>query len=391
MNLSFNIELTSTIDANRTLVSNISRAIIKKLAVKFEGNEIMSVDDYDVLACYRDLWKTKSEKRNAIHQGIISTDGCMENCIKLRINAGDKNASNTQDKAIADVYGSKFIIPLDFEMLDSAGPYYQAGLGNRLCYELTFNDYNRVTKPGVSSPKVPDAKYKITDISLEYEIATQPDLARSIRSEYQHMALLYDKILRRRKIVVNKSNTVWNWAFNTPCKSLKGILVLFEEEQSYTRDTSKFYNPKIQKVSVIVEGKPNQLYAQGMRSFEQYDETRKYFAEGKQRDNNANEIQKHLQLYDLSLGEYLVNKYALWLDFRPIDENFLHGTGRRIENASEGITLQIEKKAESAGALNAYIYLIMDAQLNIQNGTYVSAVYWINKVFMKEPHTLHCL
>ena len=45
-------------------------------------------------------------------------------------------------------------------------------------------------------------------------------------------------------------------------------------------------------------GKPNQLYAQGMRSFEQYDEIRKYFAEGKQRDNNANEIQKHLQLYD---------------------------------------------------------------------------------------------
>ena len=58
-----------------------------------------------------------------------------------------------------------------------------------------------------------------------------------------------------------------------------------------------------------------------------------------------------------------------------IDENELHGTGRRIENASEGIILQIEKKAESAGALNTYIYLIMDAQLNIQNGTYVSAVY----------------
>ena len=124
-----------------------------------------------------------------------------------------------------------------------------------------------------------------------------------------------------------------------------------------------------------MEGKPNQLYAQGMRSFEQYDEICKYFTEGKQRDNNANEIRKHLQLYNLSLGEYLVNKYALWLDFRTIDENKLHGTGRRIENASEGITLQIEKKAESAGALNAYSYLIMDAQLNIQNGAYVSVVY----------------
>ena len=51
-NLSFNIELTSTIDANRTLVSNIGRAIIKKLAVKFERNEIKNVDDFDVFACY---------------------------------------------------------------------------------------------------------------------------------------------------------------------------------------------------------------------------------------------------------------------------------------------------------------------------------------------------
>ena len=50
-----------------------------------------------------------------------------------------------------------------------------------------------------------------------------------------------------------------------------------------------------------------------------------------------------MQLYNLSLGEYLFNKYALWLDFRTIDENELHGTGRHVENASEGITLQIGK------------------------------------------------
>ena len=145
-NLSFNIELTSAVDANRTLVSNIGRTIIKKLAVKFEENEIMSVDNFNVFACYRDLWKTKSEKRNAIRQGIFSSGGCTTNCIRLRINAGNKDATNAQDKAIADAYGNKFIIPLDFEMLDSAAPYYQAGLGNRLCYELTLNDYNRVLK-----------------------------------------------------------------------------------------------------------------------------------------------------------------------------------------------------------------------------------------------------
>ena len=86
-----------------------------------------------------------------------------------------------------------------------------------------------------------------------------------------------------------------------------------------------------------------------MRSFEQYDEICKYFAEGKQKDNNTNEVQKHLQLHNISVGEYLTDRYALWLDFRTIDKNKLHGTGRRIENASEGITLQIEKKAETLG------------------------------------------
>ena len=141
-NLSFNIELSSTADLNRTLVSNIGRAIVKKLAVKFEGNEIMSVDDFDMFACYRDLWKTASEKINAIQQGIISIDGFTVNRMKLRINAKDKSPGNAKGKAIPDTYGNKFIIPLNFEMLDSAAPYYQAGLGNRLCYEITFNDYN---------------------------------------------------------------------------------------------------------------------------------------------------------------------------------------------------------------------------------------------------------
>ena len=61
-NLSFNIKLDSTDDKNRTSVSNVCRAIVKKLEVKFEVNEILSSDDFDAFSCYRDLWKTESEK-----------------------------------------------------------------------------------------------------------------------------------------------------------------------------------------------------------------------------------------------------------------------------------------------------------------------------------------
>ena len=62
VNLSFNMKLDSTNDKNRTLVSNIARAVIKKLMAKFERNEILSLNNFDLFACYRDLWKIKLEK-----------------------------------------------------------------------------------------------------------------------------------------------------------------------------------------------------------------------------------------------------------------------------------------------------------------------------------------
>ena len=66
--LSFNIELSSTADSKRALVSNVGWAIVKKLAIKLEGNEIFSANDFNVFACY--LWKTALEKQNAVRQGI---------------------------------------------------------------------------------------------------------------------------------------------------------------------------------------------------------------------------------------------------------------------------------------------------------------------------------
>ena len=123
----------------------------------------MSIDDFDVFACYQELWKTKSEKRNAMRQGIISNDSCTENCIKLKINTNNNSVSSAQDNTILATYGNKFIVPLNFEMLDSVIRYYQAGLGNRLCYKITFIYYNRVI---LSTGAKLDASYKISDISL---------------------------------------------------------------------------------------------------------------------------------------------------------------------------------------------------------------------------------
>ena len=80
----------------------------------------------------------------------------------------------------------------------------------------------------------PDSMYEIKDIALEYEIVAQLDLARNISEEYQTTVLLYDRVIRHSTKPVNKSDMAWNWSFNNHCKSLKGILVFFkEEEKSY--------------------------------------------------------------------------------------------------------------------------------------------------------------
>ena len=72
--LTFNISLADT-DVNRTLVGNLGRNIVRKLVVKLEGNEIISIDDYDILYSFYDCWKCKTERLNAVFQGIAEADG----------------------------------------------------------------------------------------------------------------------------------------------------------------------------------------------------------------------------------------------------------------------------------------------------------------------------
>ena len=128
--LTFNISLVGT-DVNRTLVGNLGRNIIRKLVVKLEGNEIISTDDYDILYSYYDCWKCKTERLNAVFQGIVEADGQTENAIKHQINAADK-PNNAKDQTVASIYDNRFCIPLDFE---SSLPLCQYGLGSCLTYE----------------------------------------------------------------------------------------------------------------------------------------------------------------------------------------------------------------------------------------------------------------
>ena len=272
---------------------------------------------------------------------------------------------------MASIYDNRFCISLDFEILETSLPLYQYGLGSRLTYELTFADNSDVIKSTDT-----DATYTISDISLEFDTIINASLTSQIRTEYMKSSILYDRILRACIIPLNKSDTSFSVDIKSPSKSLKGVLLIFTQERSATkfaRDTEEFYNPKITKVEVTVEGVPNELYAQNMEYRHQYNEIVKHIAEGRLKEARA--IQKDLQLHDVNIASYYTDKYALWLDFRTIDNNRLHGSGRRLENTLEGIRLQITKKAESASKLSCYFYIFQDVQINISDAQFLNVVY----------------
>ena len=67
-------------------------------------------------------------------------------------------------------------------------PFYQSALGDRLDYELKFNDYSHVIQVTGNV----DASYHIGGISLEYDMVTLAELAQMITTTLlsQHYALL---------------------------------------------------------------------------------------------------------------------------------------------------------------------------------------------------------
>ena len=203
----------------------------------------------------------------------------------------------------------------------------------------------------------PDASYTISNISLEFDTVINASLASQIRTEYMKISISYmTEFLEPASYPSMIPSTSFSVDINSPTESLKGVLLIFTKERSatkFSRDTEEFFNPKITKVEVTVEGVPNELYAQNMEYRHQYDEIVKHFAEGRLKEAGA--IQKDLQLHNVNIASYYTDKYALWLDFRTIDDNKLHGSGRRLENTSEGICLQITKEAGDAGKLSCYL------------------------------------
>ena len=90
--------------------------------------------------------------------------------------------------------------------------------------------------------------------------------------------------------------------------------MLFEDQDR--TNTEDFVNLKITKVEMTIEGVPNQLYSQGMRQYQQWDEINKYFALTSKRDKERDKVAKGLYFSDTNIEKYLTKRFALSIDLR---------------------------------------------------------------------------
>ncbi|ELU12291.1 hypothetical protein CAPTEDRAFT_185673 [Capitella teleta] len=162
----------------------------------------------------------------------------------------------------------------------------------------------------------------------------------------------------------------------TIIKSLKGILLLFKEtETDFAKDSEKFYNPKIKKVDVTINGRTNQLFSSGLLPHHQMEEARKMFAGGVRKNPLCNDVNKQLHNSDITMDKFYNDRFCLWFDFRAYDKDHHHNTGRELRNTVDGISLQLTKEVETAGKLICYIFVVSHGEIEMRDNKYNANVY----------------
>jgi len=83
-------------------------------------------------------------------------------------------------------------------------------------------------------------------------------------------------------------------------------------------------------------------------------ESRRFFV----REKNKTE---HMNLKLFLAGD----RFGLLVDLRSMADRSMHGSSVRLVNTTDGVQLELERKASGSGTINCQVFVISDAQFNI--------------------------
>ena len=135
--LTFDIQST---DKTRSIVNNVSRALVKKKVLMLASKDIHKINNSDIYDMYKDLYLSEKKREENLVQGIQ-----LVNDLKARVGAkktdGTALAVTTQENAIKKIFDERFAVPLDFEFFKH--PVYPYGLKEDLILMLALDSSER--------------------------------------------------------------------------------------------------------------------------------------------------------------------------------------------------------------------------------------------------------
>ena len=144
---------------------------------------------------------------------------------------------------------------------------------------------------------------------------------------------------------------------------MSGVLCLFNEiPTAGTRDAEKFVNPAMLSVAININGMPNKLYSKNMTTTDFYESMLKRMT-----SLNGDIV--------FPSNFYAGDMFGLWIDLRTFPDEEIHGGGFSLDSTSDGVKLEIRRKAGGSGKVTCYIYVVSDALVEVMNGTLSSIKY----------------
>ena len=365
LSLVFDIDLSGG-HANNFLVYNVSRALVSRLTVTFGGTPVHDTNGYDIYKIFNymfiDVWTRDEMVMEGLHCDDLN---------KIRCNAADRKKTGVDDlNKIASVYKQKYKIHLGHQILTSNGVFYPQALDKDLTFELTLAPASQHIRGSDPDKLV----YKLKNIQLEYERIRSKQLADHASTAYTNgKGFAYDQVVLEKTVTFDRGTDAdLNLLVNPQRRSLKGILMLFIEPYvAGNREAEAFFNPDITNVEVTINGIPNRVYNNGIKSYDQWRELNRLFSTKFKKLSLSN----HCGPY-ITLPYYLTrNKFGFFLDLRSMAGVNMHGSGQRLVNSENGVQIALTRTTSGSGTVRCHIFSISDAQLNIMDRQLVDIRY----------------
>jgi hypothetical protein len=120
-------------------VNNLAANIICDFKVKIGSEYIFELNNSYLYNTYKDLWLTKYERRGRVINGLQDL-----HLRKLRSDLKTRYVPSTSYMALQNVYGKRYFLPMNFEMITDHMPLSGRLLDTEITFELKINSLKNV-------------------------------------------------------------------------------------------------------------------------------------------------------------------------------------------------------------------------------------------------------